>query len=176
MNRNLKYAAVLLLGFALGPAVPVLAKQEPAASPAVLETTPRERQVARRVTRFIERAHYSKVTVDDGLSEAALKTYLETLDSNKHYFLQSDVVYFSRYRHALDDVLRSGDMDPVFDIFRLYRRRAQQHLGYAISLLDEEPDFTVDEDYRFDRMDLTCRDARGDAGPLAEEGEGRASA
>jgi carboxyl-terminal processing protease len=151
MNISLKAALVALLGLALGPAVPVMAKSDRDASPQVLETTPRERQVARLITRFVEHSHYSRLSVDDALSEAVLKTYLETLDGNRHYFLQSDIDYFNRYRTTLDDVLRSGDMEPVFDMFRLYRLRAQQNLGYALELLDKEPDFTVDESYQFDR-------------------------
>ena len=154
MNSTWKYAVVTCLAALLGPAVPGMAKPEVPASPAVLDTTPRERQVARMVTRFVERAHYARLALDDSLSEATLKTYLETLDGNRHYFLQSDIAYFSRYRNSLDESLRSGDMDPVFDIFRLYRLRTQQNLGYALSLLDQEPDFTVKEDYVFDRKDL----------------------
>jgi carboxyl-terminal processing protease len=154
MNIRLKTACIVVLSLGLGPAGLTLAKsgkEAAPATPAVLETTPRERQVARLVTRFVEKAHYSHLTVDDALSEAALKTYLETLDGNRHYFLQSDITYFDRYRTNLDDVLRTGEIEPVFDIFRLYRLRAQQSLNYAISTLDKEPDFTVDESYEFDR-------------------------
>ncbi len=155
MNKTVKTLTLTLLAFVLGPAVPGLAKPEVApVSPSVLETTARERQVARMVTRFVERTHYSRLTVDDSLSEATLRTYLETLDSGRHYFLQSDIAYFDRYRYTLDDALRSGDMEPVFDIFRLYRLRTQQNLDYAIALLDQEPDFTIDEDYVFDRAKL----------------------
>lgn len=154
MNSSWKYAVVTCLAVLLGPAVPGMAKPELPASPAVLDTTPRERQVARMVTRFVERAHYARQTLDDSLSEATLKTYLEMLDGNRHYFLQSDIAYFARYRNSLDDSLRAGDMDPVFDIFRLYRLRNQQNLGYALSLLDQEPDFSVNEDYVFDRKTL----------------------
>jgi carboxyl-terminal processing protease len=154
MNTRIKSVLVLVLALALGPAATSLslakAARDPAA-PAVLETTPRERQVARMVTRFVERAHYSHVAVDDELSAAVLRTYIEALDGNRHYFLQADLDYFGRYRTTLDDVLRSGEIEPVFDIFRLYRLRAQQSLGYAISVLDKEPDFTVDETYEFDR-------------------------
>lgn len=155
MNTTVKSLTLILLAFVLGPAVPGLAKPGTTpVSPSVLATTARERQVARMVTRFVERTHYSRVTVDDSLSEATLRTYLETLDSGRHYFLQSDIAYFDRYRATLDDALRSGDMEPAFDIFRLYRLRAQQNLDYAISLLDKEPDFTVDEEYVFDRTKL----------------------
>ncbi len=153
--KSINLAVLLaLVTVSLGPTVPVLAKQAGPVTPAVLETTSRERQVARLVTRFVERAHYSRLTVDDALSDATLKTYLETLDGNRHYFLQSDIAYFARYKTTLDDSLRRGDMEPVFDIFRLYRLRAQQNIGYAMSLLDQEPDFTVDEDYVFAREKL----------------------
>ncbi len=138
----------------LGSMAPALAKQAGPVLPATLETTSRERQVARMVTRFVERAHYSRLSVDDSLSDATLKTYLETLDGNRHYFLQSDIAYFARYRTTLDDSLRSGDMEPVFDIFRLYRLRAQQNIDYAMSLLDKEPDFALKEDYVFNREKL----------------------
>jgi len=123
-------------------------------APAILESTARHRQVARMVTRFVERAHYARARVDDELSRAILDDYMRSLDPGKHYFLASDVVYFSRYRDGLDDVLRSGELDAVFDIFRLYRLRAQQNLSFAISALDEEPNFAVDEVYFFDREDL----------------------
>lgn len=102
-------------------------------------------------TRFVERFHYTRQPIDDRVSEQILDNYLEMLDANRQYFLQADISYFGRYRHSLDDVLASGDVEPVFDIFRLYRLRAQQNLGYALSLLDKEPDFTIDEDFQFDR-------------------------
>jgi carboxyl-terminal processing protease len=123
--------------------------------PAILESDQRHRQISRMVSRFVERAHYSRVSIDDALSSSVLDNYIEALDANKHYFLDSDIIYFARYRQELDDVLRSGDLEPVFDIFRLYRLRAQQNLGYALSLLDSdtEIDFNTNEEYMFDRED-----------------------
>ncbi len=106
------------------------------------------------VTRFVERAHYSKISIDDDLSSIILDNYIDALDVNKHYFRASDITYFNRYRNSLDNVLRSGDFNPIFDIFRLYRLRAQQNLDYAISLLEEPLDFNSDEDYVFNREDL----------------------
>ena len=122
--------------------------------PAILESDQRHRQISRMVTRFVERAHYSRVRIDDELSASVLDNYIEALDANKHYFLDSDIIYFGRYRQSLDDVLRSGDLEAVFDIFRLYRLRAQQNLGYALSVLDTEIDFNTDEEYVFDREDV----------------------
>ncbi len=123
-------------------------------APPILQTGPRHQQVANLVTRFVEQQHYSRRSVDDQLSQIILGNYIEALDSNKHYFLQPDIDYFYRYEQTMDDALKNGNLDPAFDIFRLYRLRAQQHINYALQVLDHEPDFTLDEEYQFDREDL----------------------
>lgn len=120
-------------------------------TPGILQTTERQRQVARLTTQFVERFHYARQSIDDRLSEQVLKNYLEALDGNRQYFLEPDIIYFSRYRHALDDVLETGDVEPVFDIFRLYRLRSQQNLTYAIAQLAKPAVFTIDENFVFDR-------------------------
>lgn len=123
--------------------------------PSILKSTPRQHEVSQLVAKFAERAHYSGSTIDDQLSNQLLQKYIDDLDGGKHYFLQPDITYFfSKYRYELDDTLKSGDMEAVFDIFRLYRLRAQQRLTYAIGLLDEKPDFGIDEHYMFDRKDM----------------------
>ena len=50
--------------------------------------------------------------------------------------------------------MRNGELQPVFEIFNLWRNRNRDRLTYALELLDQAPDFTVDEWYRFDRTDL----------------------
>jgi len=131
---------------------PVSATQQDSA-PGILQSSDRQRQVARMTTRFVERFHYARQPIDDRLSEQILNNYLDALDGNRQYFLESDIVYFSRYRHSLDETLRTGDVEPIYDIFRLYRLRAQQNISYALSQLDKEPDFTIDESFEFDRED-----------------------
>ena len=122
--------------------------------PSILQSTQRQYEVSQLVAKFAERAHYSRSVIDDRLSEQLLENYIDALDGNRHYFLKPDIAYFSKYQYELDDILKSGDMQPVFDIFRLYRLRAQQQLNYAIGLLDQEPDFEIDEYYVFDRTDM----------------------
>ncbi|MCK6372167.1 MAG: S41 family peptidase, partial [Gammaproteobacteria bacterium] len=146
----LQLSIILALPAASGPAR-ATAEAPPSVVPAPLESNARQQQVARKTTQLVQRFHYSRMSIDDRMSEQILRNYLEALDSNRQYFLESDIVYFSRYRQSLDDVLANGDVEPVFDIFRLYRLRAQQNLAFALSLLDKEPDFTVDEEFRFDR-------------------------
>jgi carboxyl-terminal processing protease len=110
--------------------------------------------IARNVTKLIEDLHYSRPQLDNSLSSAVLDGYLDMLDGNRMYFLSSDVASFGRYRYELDERSRSGQLEPVFDIFNLFRERTAERINYSIALLAVEPDFSLDEQYRFDRSDL----------------------
>lgn len=143
---------ILLLVSPTATAPALATNERPAAAvPELLTSTPRQKQVARMTTSFVERFHYNRRPIDDQLSEQVLKNFIAALDGNRQYFLAADITYFARYRHALDEVLLSGDVDPVFDMFRLYRLRTQQNLSFALTQLGNEPDFTVDEEFLFDR-------------------------
>jgi carboxyl-terminal processing protease len=140
-----------------------IARAETAASipdPVPLESNQRHYQIAQLVTKLSERAHYTKTRIDNDLSVILLDNYLDGLDSNRSFFLQSDIDNFQRYRYSFDNSLRSGEMEPAFNIFQVYRERAKENYEYAISLLKTEPDFKVDESFTFDRRELPWPDSR----------------
>jgi carboxyl-terminal processing protease len=114
----------------------------------------RHEKIGQLVTEFIQKSHYRHASVDDELSSKVLDRYIESLDNNRMYLLASDVAEFEKYRYSLDDMVRSEPLDPVFEMFEVYRTRVRQRLEFALSLLETEPDFSVDEEYVFDREDL----------------------
>lgn len=134
----------------------MLACTASAATDAIADLTIGEKhaEISQNVTRIIEELHYSRPRIDNSFSSAILDRYLDTLDGNRLYFLNSDISSFGRYRYELDERSRNGELEPVFEIFNLFRARTQERIEYAISLLGVEPDFTVDEDFRFDRSEL----------------------
>ena len=119
-----------------------------------LQMAPNQPAIASNVTKLIEELHYSLPHLDNSLSSAILDRYLDSLDGNRMYFTSSDIASFNRLRYELDDRTRTGDLQPVFDIFNLFRKRAGERVDYAIGLLATEPDYTVDESFRWDRSDL----------------------
>jgi len=127
-----------------------------------LALTDRHRQVSRKVTEFMERFHYRRARVDNALSSAILDRYLDSLDGQRLYLLAADVSTFNQYRFELDNRVRSGDLEPVFEMFRTYRERSRERLEYAVSLLDEPMDFDIDEAFRFDRSELSWPAERAD--------------
>jgi len=123
----------------------------PGAPPTVIAEQPRHETISKVMTSLVERSHYSRVKVDDSVSSKMLDSYIEALDGNRLYFLADDIAGFERYRFTLDDAVRSGHVQPAFDIFQLYRKRVEERIAYALSQLTTEPDFTVDEQFAFDR-------------------------
>ncbi|WP_405222117.1 carboxy terminal-processing peptidase [Lentisalinibacter sediminis] len=154
IRTGLFATAFVLAGAWAGGLVPVAADAVPPESNPTLAPTERHEQIATLVTDFIERSHYRRTAVDDEVSGRVLDAYIEALDGNRSYFLQSDIDAFEQYRTELDDaVSRDESLDPAFEIFRVYRERAERQITHALALLDEEPDFSVEETFRFDRED-----------------------
>jgi len=119
-----------------------------------LEASPRHPIISRTVTELIEQWHYSHLQLDNSMSSAIFDQYLDILDGNRAYFLGADVAEFGNYRYDLDESARRGNLDPAFAIFNRFRERVNQRVTFALSLLETEPDFTIDEDYRWDRTEL----------------------
>ncbi|MBF0255064.1 MAG: carboxy terminal-processing peptidase [Gammaproteobacteria bacterium] len=116
-----------------------------------LQPSRMHRQTAVIVTRVVDRYHFRKVDLDDQMSQEIFKRYLETLDPNKSFFSDKDLAAFADQRTSFDNALKTADLDPAFAIFRLYRQRVEHWTEYATGLLGADLDFSIDEDYRFDR-------------------------
>jgi carboxyl-terminal processing protease len=118
-----------------------------------LRPEPRHESVGELVTEFIQKSHYSHISVDDELSSRVMDRYIESLDGNRMYLLESDIEFFETYRYQLDDIVRSKPLDPVFEMFSIYQTRVRERLDFALAQLESEPDFTVAEEYQFDRSE-----------------------
>jgi carboxyl-terminal processing protease len=148
-RRNAWFAG-LLLGFL---AAPGFAETEAVVSDEPLMPESRHENIGELVTQFIQKSHYLHIPVDDDLSSLVMDRYIEALDRNRVYMLASDIEFFEKHRHHLDDVVRSAPLDPVFDMFSIYRTRVRERFEYSLTLLETEPDLTIDEEYQYDRSE-----------------------
>ena len=111
----------------------------------------RHEKIGQLVTEFIQKSHYQHAAVDDALSSKVLDRYIEALDSNRMYFLASDIEAFDQFRYQLDEMVRAEPLNPVFEMFEVYRTRVRERLEYALAQIEIQPDFTIDEQFEFDR-------------------------
>lgn len=150
-SRRYRWLAGILLGaLALSNA----AFSEDITSDETLQPEPRHEDIGALVAQFIRKSHYNQIAIDDELSSQVMDRYVDSLDGNKMYLLMEDVDYFEQYRYQLDDIVKSQPLDPVFEMFRIYRTRVHERLAYALVLLESEPDFSIDEEFQFDRSDM----------------------
>ena len=111
---------------------------------------------AAELLKELEDKHYSRILFDDQFSHTVFDAYIDALDGSKLYFLQEDIDALSAYRDALDDTLKSGSIDPAFEIYNLYHRRLLERMVYAINEVEnnlDSIDFTLDESIEIDRED-----------------------
>jgi carboxyl-terminal processing protease len=113
--------------------------------------TAQERVLAPRVAGLLEQYQYRHIPIDERLSPAVLDRYLETLDSQHSYFLAGDIAGFEKWRLKFGDMVHTGEIDPAFLIFNVFRQRNRERMEYALKLLTTEPDWTREENFDFDR-------------------------
>jgi len=107
------------------------------------------------VTELLKAYHYRKLPLDDSVSEAIYHNYLNALDNNKLYFFKQDIDSFDKYKFFIDDYLKSGNLDAPYQIFAVFKERYYQRIAFIKQLLKTNQfDFTIDEDFVFDREDM----------------------
>lgn len=108
--------------------------------------SPEQPKTAIEIVNELASKHYSKQTLDDGLSNRFLSQYVNNLDPAKSYLLQSDIDEFGRWGTELDNMLKKGDLSAGFYIFNRYQERAQSRLQANIDLLESDFEFDLTKD------------------------------
>lgn len=160
VNMKVMHILRILAGFLLILALVSARAEIPLVSEDELKPLPRHELATNIITDYIDKFHYRTKELDDDLSSLILDQYLENLDPNRSYFLSSDLKSFEKYRYELDDTLKSENLKPAFEIFKIYRQRVDERINHAIKLLDREFSFDVDEEYTFDRREEPWAESR----------------
>ena len=121
--------------------------------PAQLSASPYHLRATELIVQFLRRYHYRNRRLDDAHSARILEQYLETLDPNRSYFLASDIDRFAKYNRRLDDALLDAELNPAFEIFKLFRQRLEERVEFAINRLDSDFNFEISENYMPDRSE-----------------------
>ena len=102
---------------------------------------------------------YRPRALDDVLSREILDGYLEALDPSKLFLTAQDVAGLQKHATRMDDAIKSGELRPAWEIFALYRQRAEARITYARNLLKGDFDFTAPDRYAYDREDAPWAEA-----------------
>ncbi len=136
-------ATTLLIGMALFVATTIFAQKLAAERAADATTT-------KLVCEMVAQYHISQGEINDETSKKLLKRYLNQLDRQKLYLLASDVKAIQPNATKLDDLMKSGNVDFAYDVFKLYLQRLEERMAMADKLIDAEHDFSLDEEMVID--------------------------
>ncbi len=112
-----------------------------------------QQRTIKLINYLVERYHYRKTKLNDKLSSVILDRYIRALDPNRSYFLADDIEQFEALRYRLDNLLLTNQLEPFFALFNIYRSRVLERVAQARTLLQRRFDFSIDENYRFDRSE-----------------------
>ena len=148
----------LLLAQLRAADAPAAASAEASAGGLCVTPGPDDGRIAFVTARLLERMHYSHHPFDDAISSEFLDRYLDFLDPQRLYFLQSDLEQFKFYGTNLDRLtVRSdgvADTTPAFVIFSRFMERLKQRVSYADNLLQHDKfEFDSDERVALNRHD-----------------------
>jgi carboxyl-terminal processing protease len=104
-------------------------------------------------TKFLANWHYKDTRLDNELSGKIFDRYLDLLDPNYSFFLAEDIESFDPYRLKLDDALQHSDPAAAYVMFNVYVQRVRERVEFARQQLKQPMDFTIDENYYWDRSD-----------------------
>lgn len=123
------------------------------AQPAPLEEVKYQGDIGTLVSNFMAVYHYEGMRIDDKISKRLFKNYLDALDYNRLFFLESDIKEFSTWRKALDEDLRESPvkLDKAFAIYNRYRDRVNQRVEVIMDMMNQDFDFDKNESYYYDR-------------------------
>lgn len=142
MKRNYKILAfVAILAVALWSFMP---KQNVESDPE------KDKLLLELITFVIEKGHYDPAKIDDTFSKGVYKSYLESLDPSKRFFIQSDIDEFSKYEDKIDDMILSKDLS-FFDLtYNRLQQRIKESEGFYKDILAKPFDFTTNEEFNVD--------------------------
>ncbi len=110
----------------------------------------KEKLLIEVVKYVVEKGHYSTLDINDDISEKIYNTYLEQIDAQKRFFIQSDIRQFEKYKFKLDDQLKDQDLTFFNLVYETSRKRINEVKNYYEEIMNNSFDFSSNEDISLD--------------------------
>ncbi len=141
-KKSLLIILVLLLGGSIFYAVQSSSTRK--------EPGNRFERILQLVGEFLEEGHFNPKKIDDKFSKEVFTKFLKSLDPDKTYFLESDIVQLKKVETKIDDEIHGAKLESFYLFNAIYKQRVEEASSIYKELLQKPFDFTVDESYTDD--------------------------
>ncbi|MAZ06131.1 MAG: tail-specific protease [Halomonas sp.] len=108
------------------------------------------------IARQLQFTHFRDLGISDELSGDVFDAYLAYLDGQRIYLTKGDIQKFDRIKGQLGSALKTGQLQPGFDIYNRVQQRIIERLQFAIGLIEsgiDTLDFSKNERILVDRSE-----------------------
>ncbi|NDA09347.1 MAG: hypothetical protein EBZ07_00675 [Verrucomicrobia bacterium] len=118
----------------------------------VPKTSPGNQATAILVQKLLQDHHFAGKPLTDEKARQWIRAYMEALDYNHAFFLDSDLKgYQDNYAPQLAKLTQRGDISPAYEIFSGFNDRVRERLDWIKRRLSLPFDFSSDQSYEIDR-------------------------
>ena len=112
-----------------------------------------EKKIFDLVIQILNKSHYNVQNMDDKFSKSLLKDYFYSIDPNKIYFLESDIVEFKKFETKLDDQIKNKDLSFFYLTYERILLRMKSSYENYITLFKNPNTFKENEMFNLDGID-----------------------
>jgi carboxyl-terminal processing protease len=115
----------------------------------------KEEAIDQILMQSLANVHYSPIEVNDAFSEKVFKLYVQRLDYNKKFLLQSDVDELKKFDHSIDEDINTGRFAFFDKSFEIINSRVDEAQAYYKDILAKPIDFSTEESVELDPEKLS---------------------
>ena len=117
----------------------------------------KDRLLIEIVKYVVEKGHYNKIEINDDVSEKIFSSFINQFDSQKRFFLKSDIKNFEKYKFKLDDQIKNYDLTFFNLVFETSKLRFKEIKKYYNEIIANPFDFNSKEtlDLDFESKDYS---------------------
>lgn len=94
---------------------------------------------------LLESQHYSPKDINNDFSKQLFQKFLDNLDGDKSFFLQSDINALKKHELTLDDEIKGAEIRFAPAAGAIYEKRLEEVIAESRDVLSQPFDFSVDE-------------------------------
>ena len=102
------------------------------------------------ITYVMQRGHFNPKKIDDSFSENVFRNYINDIDGQHRFFLQSDINNFKRYEREIDDQIKSSEISFFNLTFNRLISRIEQVKEFYEEILTAPYDFKTKDSINLD--------------------------
>ena len=114
----------------------------------------KDRLLVDLVSYVLDKLHYDPKIINDDFSIKVYDEFIEAIDSQKRFFLESDIEMLLNYRLLIDDQINSSDITFFNTAYETLINRITDVEGFYEEILDEPFNFNIDEEISLDYKNL----------------------